>query len=99
MPKIKQGPDESLSKFMKRFHRQAVLNSDIEDGVAYTSFLNDLTSGQLKFSLAKQKETTLVEALKRVMDFIRATEIYAKFGDGLRKNRAKERHLTQAERR
>lgn len=48
---------------------------DLEDGVAYTSFLNGLKSGQFKFSLVEQKETTLVEALRKAVNFIHATEI------------------------
>ena len=48
---------------------------DLEDGVAYTSFLNGLKSGQFKFSLAKQKETTHAEALRKVAGFICSTGI------------------------
>jgi len=51
------------------------LNINLEDGVAYTSFLNDLKSGRFKFSLAEQKETMLAEALRKAADFIQATEI------------------------
>jgi len=47
----------------------------LEDGVAYTSFLNDLKSGWFKFSLAEQKETTHAEALRKVAGFIRSTRI------------------------
>jgi len=76
LSKIKQGPQESLAKFVKRFHQQEVLIPDLEDGVAYTSFLKGLKSGRFKFSLAEQKETTLAEALRKAVDFIQATEIY-----------------------
>ena len=65
-----------MAKFVKRFHKEAVLIPDLEDGVVYTSFLNGLKSGHFKFSLAEQKETTLAKALRKVADFIRATEIY-----------------------
>jgi len=54
---------------------------NLEDGVAYTLFLNDLKSGRFKFSLAKQKETTLVEALRNAPDFIRSTGIYVESAD------------------
>jgi len=37
---------------------------DLEDEVAYISFLNGLRSERFKFSLAEQKETTLAEALR-----------------------------------
>ena len=51
---------------------------DMEDEVAYTSFLNGLKSGRFKFSSAEQKEATLSEALRKAADSVRATEIYAK---------------------
>jgi len=73
--KIKQGQQESLAEFVKRFHQEAVLIPELEDGVAYTSFLNGLKSRRFKFSLAEQKKTTLAKALRKVADFIRATKI------------------------
>ena len=50
---------------------------DLEDGVAYTSFLNRLKNKQLKFSPTEQKETCLLEALRKVANFIKVTEICA----------------------
>jgi len=87
LSKIKQGPQESLAEFVKRFHQEAVLILDLEDGVAYTSFLNSLER-HFKFSLAEQKETTLAEALRKGTDFIRATEICADSSDALKKAKA-----------
>ena len=52
-----------------------MLIPDLEDGVAYTSFLNGPKRRHFKFSLAEQKETTLAEALRKAADFIRAIEI------------------------
>ena len=60
---------------MKCFHQETVLICDLEDGVAYTSFLNELKSDRLKFSLATQKETSLAKALRKVAEFIRANTI------------------------
>jgi len=71
LSKIKQGPQESLTEFVKHFHQEVVLIPDLEDGVAYTSFLNGLKSGRFKLSLAEQGETTLVEVLRKAADFIR----------------------------
>jgi len=48
---------------------------NLQDGVAYAAFFNGLLSGRFKFSLAKSKVTTLVEALRRAQSFIQATEI------------------------
>ena len=53
LSKIKQGPQESLAEFVRRFHQEAVLIPELEDGVAYTFFLNGLKSGRFKFSLAE----------------------------------------------
>jgi len=85
LSKIKQGSHESLADVVKCFHKEAVLIPNLEDGVAYTSFLNGLKSRLFKFSLAKQKATTLAEALRKAADFIRATEIYAEGADAPRK--------------
>ena len=70
---------------MKRFHQAAVSILDLEDRVTYTSFLNGLKSGRFKFSLAEQKETTLVKALRKAAYFIRTTEICAGSSDAPRK--------------
>ena len=58
-----------------------MLIPDLEDGVAYTSFLNGLKNGRFKFSLVEHKETTLAEALRKAADFIQATEICADSAD------------------
>jgi len=62
-----------------------VLIPDLEDGVAYASFLNGLRNKRFKFSPAKQKETSWIEALRKITDFIRAIEIYAETTDTSRK--------------
>ena len=41
----------SPAEFVKRFHQETVQISDLEDEVAYTSFLNGLKSSRFKFSL------------------------------------------------
>ena len=80
LSKIQQGQSESLANFIKHI-RRLVLILGLEDGVAYTSFLNGFKSGHFKFSLAEQKEMTLIDALKKAADFIRASEIYAESSD------------------
>jgi len=52
-----------------RFNCEAILISDLQDGVACTTFLNELLPGSFKFSFAESKVTTLEEALKRAKDF------------------------------
>ena len=44
LSKIKQVQQESPADFVKRFHQEAVLILDLENRVAYTSFLNGLKS-------------------------------------------------------
>jgi len=78
LSKIKQGKISPLSKFVKRIHQEIVLIPDLTDGMAYTCLLSD----RFKFSLAKQKETSLARPFKKVVDFIRAAEIYADTIDG-----------------
>ena len=75
LSRIKQGPQESVADFVKRFHQEAVVIPKLEDGVAYTSFLNRLKNSQFKFSLVEEKETSLAEALRKAADFIKAIEI------------------------
>ena len=65
-----------------------MLIPDLEDGVAYTSFLNDLKSGRFKLSLVEQKETTLAAALRKAADFIWATEICVDNSDAPKKTKA-----------
>jgi len=84
---IKQGLQESLADFVKRFYQEEVLIPDLKDGVAYTSFLNGLKNGRFKFSLTEQKETILVEALRKATDFIRATKISDDSFNALRKGK------------
>jgi len=55
--------------------------------VAYTSFLNSLKSKRFKSSLAKQKESTLAEALRKATNFIRATEICAEGANASKKTK------------
>ena len=52
LPKVKQGLNVLLAKFVRRFHQEAILIPDLEDEVAYMFFLNGLKNGQFKFSLA-----------------------------------------------
>jgi len=58
-----------------RFNREAVLIPDLQDGVAYATFLNELLPGRFKCSLVESKVTTLADALRRAQDFIQAIEI------------------------
>ena len=53
-----------------RLKHEAVLVPDLQDGVAYTAFLNGLLPGRFKFSLAESKVATLVDALRTAQDFI-----------------------------
>jgi len=46
-----------------RFNREAILISNLQGGVTYTTFLNGLLSGRFKFFFAESRVTTLVEAL------------------------------------
>ena len=87
-----------MVEFIKRLNQEAMLISDLKDGMAYTLFLNGLWNRWLKFLLAQQKRTTLIEALNKVRDFIRTTEICTKIGNGKVKGRIEERNQTQAER-
>lgn len=88
LSEIKQGPQECLADFIKCLHQEAVLIPNLEDEVAYTSFLNNLKSGWFRFSLAEQKETTLAEALRKLADFIRATKICAESTNAPKKAKA-----------
>jgi len=87
MSKIKQGPQESLVEYVKRFYQEEVLMPDLEDEVAYISFFNGPRSSRFKFFLAEPKETTFVEALSKAADFIRATEICTDNSDAPKKAR------------
>ena len=53
--------------------------------MAYTSFLNGLKDGWFKFALADQKETSLAEALRKAIDFIRVVKICGKSTHAMKK--------------
>ena len=75
---IRQIKGEELKEYALKFNSEAALVSDLQDGVAYTAFLNGLLPGWFKFSMAESKVTSLVDALRRPKDFIQATEICAR---------------------
>ena len=70
LAKIRQVKGEDLKEYLMQFNHKAMLISDLQDGVAYTTFLNRLCLEMLNFSLAKNKVITLVEALGIAQDFI-----------------------------
>jgi len=61
---------------------------DLEDEVAYTSFLNGLKRRQFKFSFTEQKQTAVAEAPRRATDFICATKIWVESTDASKKAKA-----------
>jgi len=54
-----------LTDYVMRFHRDAILISDLKDGVAYTVFLNGLLSRRFKFSHIEIKIITFPKALSK----------------------------------
>jgi len=72
--KIRQAKGEDLKEYVMRFNREAILISDLQDGVAYAAFLNGLLPGRFKFFLVENKVTTLADALRRAQDFIQASK-------------------------
>ena len=55
--KIQQAKEEDLKEYVMRFNREAVLISNLQDGIAYTTFLNGLLLGIFKFFLVESKVT------------------------------------------
>jgi len=56
-------------------NQKAVLILNLQDGVAYTTFLNAFLLGRFKFFLVEVKVTTLTDVLRRAQDFIKVIEI------------------------
>jgi len=75
MAKIRQAKGKDLKEYVMRFNREAVSIPDLQDGVAYAAFLNELLSRRFNFSLVEGKVITLVDALRKTQDFIQAIEI------------------------
>lgn len=82
-----------MVEIVKRFHQETVLIPDLDDGVSYTSFFNELQNGWFKLSLAKQKETNLTKAVKKVVDIIKTIEICVETRYHKEKGRMEERNL------
>jgi len=59
-----------LKEYLRRFNHEAGLIPDLQDGVAYRTFLNGLLPGKFKFSLAESKVATLADALRKAQSFI-----------------------------
>jgi len=49
MANIQQAKDDDLKEYVMRFNREVVLIPKLQDGVAYTAFLNGLLLGRFKF--------------------------------------------------
>jgi len=56
---------ENMKEYVMRLNREAILIPDLQDGVAYMTFLNGLLPRRLKFSLTESKVMILAEALRR----------------------------------
>jgi len=73
--KIRPAKGVDLKEYVTRFNQEAILILDLQDGVAYSAFLNGLHLRRFMFSLVESKITILADALRRAQDFIQAIEI------------------------
>uniref|UniRef100_A0A803NEI2 RNase H type-1 domain-containing protein n=1 Tax=Chenopodium quinoa TaxID=63459 RepID=A0A803NEI2_CHEQI len=72
---VKQGENESLKDYIKRFNTESQLFPDLQDNVAFTTLLFGLKSNKLKFKLVHDKVSTFSEAMERVERIIKASEV------------------------
>jgi len=75
LAKIQQQRGEDMKECVRRFNHEAIVIPKLQDGVAYTTFLNRSLPGKFKFSLAESRATTVADALRKAQDFIQVTEI------------------------
>uniref|UniRef100_A0A803LXD8 Retrotransposon gag domain-containing protein n=1 Tax=Chenopodium quinoa TaxID=63459 RepID=A0A803LXD8_CHEQI len=72
---VKQGENESLKDYIKRFNTESQLIPDLQDNVAFTALLVGLKSNKLKFELVHDKVSTFSEAMERAERIIEASEV------------------------
>ncbi|XP_021759613.1 uncharacterized protein LOC110724498 [Chenopodium quinoa] len=72
---VKQGENESLKDYIKRFNTESQLIPDLQDNVAFTALLFGLKSNKLKFELVHDKVSTFSEAMERDERIIEASEV------------------------
>lgn len=59
----KQQEHESLVNYIKRFNKESLKISDLQDGVAFTSLMSGLWLEKFIWSLAENEETAFIEAM------------------------------------
>nr|XP_021860923.1 uncharacterized protein LOC110799947 [Spinacia oleracea] len=73
--RFKQGKDESLRSYVKRFNLEADQIPDLQDGVSFDNFIRGLKKGSFKFDLVKKSVHAMAKALDEAEAFIHAKEI------------------------
>ncbi|XP_021717068.1 uncharacterized protein LOC110684934 [Chenopodium quinoa] len=72
---VKQGENESLKDYIKRFNTESQLIPDLQDNVDFTALLFGLKSNKLKFELVHDKVSTFSKAMERAERIIEASEV------------------------
>ncbi|XP_021718596.1 uncharacterized protein LOC110686295 [Chenopodium quinoa] len=72
---VKQGENESLEDYIKRFNIESQLIPDLRDNVAFTALLFRLRSNKLKFELVHDKVTSFSKAMEGAESIIEATDV------------------------
>ncbi|XP_021759171.1 uncharacterized protein LOC110724082 [Chenopodium quinoa] len=86
---VKQGENESLKDYIKRFNTESHIIPDLQDNVAFTALLFGLKSNKLKFELVHNKVSTFSEAIERAERIIEASEVCKA---PVAKNKGKRKH-------
>uniref|UniRef100_A0A803N7D0 Retrotransposon gag domain-containing protein n=1 Tax=Chenopodium quinoa TaxID=63459 RepID=A0A803N7D0_CHEQI len=72
---VKQGENDSLKDYIKRFNTESMLIPELQDNVSFTTLLFRLKSNKLKFELVHDKVITFSEAIERAERIIEASEV------------------------
>ena len=71
---IKQREDETLSSYITRFNKEALLIDEADNKILVAAFTNGLQKGKFLFSLYKNDPKTMSDVLYRVTKYMNAKD-------------------------
>ena len=71
---IKQREDETLSSYITRFNKDALLIDEADNKILVAAFTNGLQKGKFLFSLYKNDPKTMSDVLYRATKYVNAKD-------------------------
>ena len=87
-----QQEDESLSSYVTRFNKEALLIDEYDNKFLVTTFTYGLGPGEFLFSLYKNDPKKMVETLYKATKYMNAEDAMIAQGERLRKRQRQDNH-------